>query len=287
MPADVRVSVIVPFHNSARHFAELLQSIACQELSEPFEVVAVDNHSRDQSRAIVQRFATSMSIRLVDAPRIANGSYARNVGARHAVGTALVFADSDDALAPGYLQAMVDALTSSGFATSRVECRSLNPGWVRRAHSCWHEQGLEVVYGFLPSTGGNVAVRRDVFESVGGYPEDFDACQDTVFAWRVQLAGTPLTFAGDALYRYRYRDSLRALFSQCRNWGRADAQLFSTFRGYGMPARSLSQSARDWRAVVSAFFLARSRGDLAGLMTRLGYCVGRLTGSIRFRVRYF
>ena len=283
---SVRVSVIVPFRNAARYLRDLLTSIATQHLHESYEVVLVNNGSEDGAREIACEFVATRRWRLVDATRVANGSYARNAGASVAVGELLLFLDADDVITPGYFQAMVDALDGNEFVTSRVDCLALNAAWLHRAHEPWNSEELQVVYGFLPSSGGNVGVRREVFLRVGGYPEDFRACQDTVFAWRVQLAGTPLHFVERAVYQYRYRDSLRALYSQACNWGRGDAQLYRTFRSQGMPARSVRSSLRDWQHLLAIVASARERADFATVATRLGYVLGHLRGSLRFGVWY-
>jgi len=265
----------------------MLESLACQELGSPMEVIVVDNASTDSSRAIAETFTRRLNLEIVDAPVRLNASYARNVGARAAVGNKLLFLDADDEIAPGYVSAMSKALDCHNFVTSRVDCNTLNPEWVRMAHGdCWQDTGVPVGYDFMPATGTNIGIRRPVFEAAGGYPEEFSGCQDIAFSWKVQLAGAPVHFVHEAVYRYRHRDSLAGLFRQCSNWGFSDVQLFYSFRTAGMPQRELSLGLREWIDVGAGLFRARSRMEAAPWVARLGYCIGRLRGSIRFRVLY-
>jgi glycosyltransferase involved in cell wall biosynthesis len=281
------VSVIVPFRDVERHFASMLESLTWQEPTSAMEVIAVDNGSTDRSRGIAESFADRLDLRILDALDRRNASYARNVGVRAASCDRLLFVDADDQLAPGYVDAMTTALEHHRFVTSRVDCMTLNEEWVQLAHGDpWQTDSVPVGFDFLPVTGPNVALRRDLYEAAGGYPEDFSGCQDIVFAWRVQLAGASIHFVPDAVYRYRHRDSIRGLYRQCVNWGYSDAQLYDRFRALGMPPRDLGTGLREWVEVAAGLLRVRRRSEAAAMVTRLGYCVGRLKGSIRFRVRY-
>src|SRR6266511_2360708 len=90
------VTVIVPCRNPGPHFRPLLESLAKQDLSEPWEVIIVDNGSTDGSRAVASEFAGRLNVTVVDASHRANASYARNVGVRVASGDKLLFVDADD-----------------------------------------------------------------------------------------------------------------------------------------------------------------------------------------------
>ncbi len=281
------ISVIVPCRNADPHFRQLLESLVSQVVAERAEIVVVDNGSSDGSRSVAESVSGLIPIRIVDAPRPANAAYARNVGVNAAKGDKLLFADADDEVAPGYLEAMSAALESHGFVTSRVDCETLNPEWVRAAHGPpWQAAGVDQSFGFMPATGINIGVRRALFERVGGFSPEFSASQDVVFSWRVQLAGVPVHFVPQALYCYRHRATLRGLFRQTRNWGKSNVLLYRYFWEAGMPGRTLREAAREWRRVLTGLVRARSKAQLAPVVVRLGYCVGRLIGTVRYRRLY-
>jgi glycosyltransferase involved in cell wall biosynthesis len=226
-------------------------------------------------------------VRVVDAPRPANASYARNVGVNATAGEKLFFVDADDEVAPGYLEAMSAALESHGFVTSRVDSKTLNPEWVHAAHGPpWQAEGVDQFFQFMPGTGINIGLRRELFEKIGGFPTEFSGSQDVVFSWQVQLGGTPIHFVSQALYRYRYRATLLGLFRQTRNWGMSNVLLYRHFRQAGMPPRTLRMAIKEWRDVLTGLVCARSKAELAPIVVRLGYCVGRLIGTLRYRLLY-
>ena len=230
------VSVIVPFRNPGPYFRPLLQSIIDQKSLEATEIILVDNASTDGSRATAEKIQSRMPLRVVSAPEAINASFARNVGVRAARGDKLLFVDADDELAPGYIAAMSAALDSHDFVTSHVDPRALNDEWLHEAQGePW--EGVMTYFEFLPTTGINVGLRRNVFEAVGGFPEDFSTSQDIVFSWRVHQRGFPVHFVPDAVYRYRYRSTLGGIFQQSRNWGTSNVLLYRHFRDDGMPGR--------------------------------------------------
>jgi glycosyltransferase involved in cell wall biosynthesis len=283
------VSVVVPFHNAEQHLEEALTSLIGQTAAGGWEVVAVNNRSTDRSRTIVESFSSRLPLTMVDAPRVRNASYARNTGVAASRGARLLFMDADDAIAPGYVDALSAALDRHPFVTSRVDSETLNPDWVRDAHGTpWQADGVAVFFDFLPATGVNIGIRRELFDRLGGFSECFATCEDIALSWQAALdLGVQALFVPDALYRYRYRSSLPALYQQSVSWGRGTVRLFEHFRAHGMPGRTTAAALLEWKNVAAALARARTRRERAAIVVRLGYCAGRLVESVRRRVAFF
>lgn len=287
MEASPVVSVIVPFHNAGRHIDALLRSLAAQRTLLSWEVVTVDNLSTDDTRRRIHAFAMPVPTRIVDASLRPSAAYARNVGADAARGSKLLFIDADDEVEPEYVQAMSGALDEHEFVTPRVDSASLNAEWVRDAHGpAWQDSGIWVAFEHLPASGGNAGIRRADFERVGGYPEGFVCSEDVAFSWNAYRHGLRLQFVAAAVYRYRYRESLTSLFRQGVTWGDGATALFRVYRPHGMPERSLRVALTEWGEVAVGLCVAPSVAARAALVVRLGYCVGRLKGSIERRLVY-
>ena len=107
------VSILIPFKNTERFLFECLDSICAQGYTN-WEVLAVDDHSSDASRQLVENMSlTDVRIKLFDtdgdgiieALRTAYGESS---------GELITRMDSDDIMASNKLQVMVDALLEHG-----------------------------------------------------------------------------------------------------------------------------------------------------------------------------
>ena len=284
---SLEVSVVVPFRNAARTLGHQLEALANQDFSGPWEVIAVDNRSEDDSRRIAESFSERLHLRVVDARGRLGAGHARNVGASHASGRKLLFVDADDEVDPGFVSTMAGALDRHDFVTSAFDQETLNPEWVRAAHGpAWRDRDrpLPDQFGVLPNAGASIGISRAVFEAVGGFPEDLPRMQDIALSWEVQRAGVQLHYVPDALYRIRYRSTLPDLFRQGLAGSSCAPLLYKRYRGAGMQRRTVDAVVRSWARLAIDLSRARTRAELAPLAVRLGREIGRVTGSVRHRV---
>jgi glycosyltransferase involved in cell wall biosynthesis len=100
------VSVVVPTHDRADYLAVTLDSLNAQDLEAPYEVIVVDDGSRDGTAGVARR-AGATYIRH-DPPRGVNA--ARNEGARAAASDLIALVDDDVYAPPGWLRAMLEGV---------------------------------------------------------------------------------------------------------------------------------------------------------------------------------
>ncbi len=79
---------------------------------------------------------------------------------------------------------------------------------------------------FVPAESVAVAYRRSVFEKVGYFDENFDACEDVEFNHRVDRAGLRCFFTPAIAAHYAPRDTLRGLYRQMVRYGRGRIRLW-------------------------------------------------------------
>lgn len=113
------ITVIIPVYNVENYLKCCLDSIVSQKINGEFEVIVVDDGSKDRSGEIADSYGVSSNIRVIHQK---NGglSAARNTGLRASRGKFVMFVDSDDLIGPGYLEDMRCRLeeTSADFVTS-------------------------------------------------------------------------------------------------------------------------------------------------------------------------
>ncbi|MDL5203428.1 glycosyltransferase family 2 protein [Streptomyces sp. ALI-76-A] len=112
-----KLSVIVPFYNVQQYAPDTLRSLRLNARRD-FEFVLVDDKSKDDTPAILERAAEELSdvaqVRLVRHDENRGLATARNTGLDAARGEYLTFLDGDDWLAPGYLSELVSAIEGLG-----------------------------------------------------------------------------------------------------------------------------------------------------------------------------
>lgn len=114
-----RTSVIIPSFNYAEYLPAAIDSVLGQTDGD-FELVVVDDGSRDNSCAVVQAYSDPR-VRLLVQPHRGRGA-ARNTGMHTALGRYIAFLDADDIWAPDKLArqcAVLDGNSEIGLVYSR------------------------------------------------------------------------------------------------------------------------------------------------------------------------
>lgn len=103
---DCLVSIIVPVYNVERYIAQCITSVLAQTYQK-FELILVDDGSKDKSGEICDFYAKQDKRILVFHNANQGVSAARNFGIEHASGSRLCFVDSDDWVDTTYLSDML------------------------------------------------------------------------------------------------------------------------------------------------------------------------------------
>src|SRR5215211_1855415 len=200
------VSVVLPTRGRAAYLDVALDSLAAQDLEEPWQLLVVDDGSRDGTAELLERRGTP-SLRL-DPGRGLNP--ARNAGARATQGELVVFTDDDVRAPAGWLRALVEGAR----AHPRAEAfggpiRALLEGPAPR--SCGREDPplttLELGPADQPAElvwGANMAVRRPAFGRVGEFDETIHGGGDEE-EWleRLRAAGGEVVYLAAAGLEHR------------------------------------------------------------------------------------
>ena len=284
----MKLSVIIPCFNAANTIAVQLEALAHQHWCEPWEVIVADNGSTDETLAIVEQYQEKLpNLRIVDSSDKLGSAHARNIGASVAAGVMLAFCDADDEVAPGWVAAMGEALSKYEFVACKREYKKLNEPWTLKHRTLTQVDGLQE-YRYPPylphASGSTLGVRLSIHKAIGGFDETMLRLQDTDYCWRIQLAGTQLHFVPDAVFHYRFRDTLGGLFHQGRLWGEYNVLLYKKYRPLGMPKLSWKASVRSWVRLLKLLPQCFSKEDRAKLVTVFARRIGRLQGCIKYQV---
>lgn len=107
-----KITVIVPFYNSAATMERCLQSVLSGTMI-PMEIVCVSDGTTDDSLSLVRRYRERYpNIRLIDLRKNIGLFRARLAGIRAARGAYIGFLDSDDFVSAGYFDRLYAAASS-------------------------------------------------------------------------------------------------------------------------------------------------------------------------------
>lgn len=205
------VSVVIPCYEAADDVAEAIQSVLRQTYDECIKgVVVVDDGSTDQSEAVIRRWEAKDERVQYIYQENHGPSVARNRGVAEASGEYVAFLDADDLWLPEKLEHQM------GFHENHPEVALLcsdyfvegeGPQWRMRARHLDYRQddALESLYlRGGPVMMSTVVVRKDVFESVGGFDPSILKGQDADLWLRI-AARHPIHHVPEALVVKRTR----------------------------------------------------------------------------------
>ncbi|MEA2441584.1 MAG: CDP-glycerol glycerophosphotransferase [Thermoleophilaceae bacterium] len=218
-----RISVVVPIYNVEPYLDECLESIAGQTFRD-LEVVMVDDGSKDDSRAIAERFAAKDErFRLLTQPNGGLGR-ARNNGVEAARGDFLAFVDSDDYLAPNALELLIGPMeeTGSDFATGnvrRLQSQGIRPtGFLNEAFAKTRLKTHVSEYPPLIADrlACNKLFRRSFWDKQGRkFPEGV-LNEDIPVVLPLHFAARSVDVIADPVYYWRIRDGEQRSITQRR-----------------------------------------------------------------------
>jgi glycosyltransferase involved in cell wall biosynthesis len=216
------VSVVVPVLDGAGRVPALLDALAAQSGAPPFEVIIVDNGSRDAT--IATALAHPIGARVVEEPR--PGSYAaRNAGIAAARAAIVAFTDVDCTPSARWLAAGVDALAGADLVGGAIRqvCSARPTVWEAYDAATYLDQASLVADQGVAATA-NLFVRRSVFDAVGGFDARLRSSGDVELTGRAVASGLRIAFAPDCIVHHATRTTMRGTLQLHRRLGRGWAE---------------------------------------------------------------
>lgn len=198
------VSVLVTVYNRQSYLQATLDSILASSLRD-IEVIVVDDRSTDNSLGVAQAMAARDSRIKVVANERNLGDYGNRMkAAALACGRYLKYVDSDDVIYPHALQVMVDALeqypdANLGLAHSQSDDVEPFP-WRLTPQQAWQKQFLG--RGCLSCGPTGAIIRRNAFEAIGGFREEWRVLSD-IDLWLRLSAHAPVVLVPPGLVWWR------------------------------------------------------------------------------------
>jgi GT2 family glycosyltransferase/predicted SAM-dependent methyltransferase len=207
-PAGPRVSIFVPVYNGAKYLPAALDSLLTQTFTD-FEVLIADDGSIDDTLRLARAYAErDPRIRVLQLPH-GGEVQARNAAIAAAAPSAayLLNHDSDDLSLPDKLAKLVNYLDAHPDAAI-VGCRT---GYFGDNGKDLGSPPIEITAGRIRATFGDhnsiihsaALTRREVYQQLGGYRQEYRSADDYDFYARALLAGWRLVNLPEVLHHTR------------------------------------------------------------------------------------
>jgi len=171
MTAKPTVTVVIPCFNYGRFICDAIDSVLAQTYA-ALEIIVVDDGSTDNTRERVAKYGSRVRYIYQENRGL---SAARNTGIRAARGEYVAFLDADDIWLPDKLEAQMRFMAESGcevvacYAGSRYGNRSRGEGMIVT---------LEDFFFLSPGFGSTGLVRKECFDTIGGFDETMRSVED-------------------------------------------------------------------------------------------------------------
>jgi cellulose synthase/poly-beta-1,6-N-acetylglucosamine synthase-like glycosyltransferase len=261
--APPTVSVIIPARNEEVALASCLESLVAQ-VGVAFEIIVVDDHSTDRTRAIAYSFSNSrMRLQVIEAGTLPTGWTGKNnavaTGARATRGEWLLFTDADTIHLPGSLARSVAEAKRHGAALLSYPPEQI-------VDSFWEKAVMPIIFAELASSfrpsevsnpkspaaaanGQYILITREAYDTVGGHAAiATNLLEDVALARAVKRSGRKIFFryGADAVRTRMYRS-----FAQLREgWTKNLALLFPS------PARLAVLRALEFVLIIASFAIS-------------------------------
>jgi GT2 family glycosyltransferase len=214
----LRLSIVVPFHRNLLQLRQCLVAIrAAAQLvrgADVAELIVVADGAVDDPREL----AAQAGARVIAIAGPRGPAVARNRGVDAAIGDVIVFVDTDVVARESAFDALARHLATRpdvGAVFGAYDDTPADPGFLSQCrnlgHSFVHRRSAGEASTFWAGLG---AVRRDLFQSIGGFDERFPrpSVEDLELGYRVRMAGFKVwldpSIQGTHLKRWTFRNSV-------------------------------------------------------------------------------
>jgi GT2 family glycosyltransferase len=274
-------TVVVPTSNRADYLEVTLRSLGEQDIDRPYEVIAIDDGSRDRTPEVM----AAAGVRAIRHEDACGPNARRNEGIALAEADLIALVDDDTWVPPGWLRAVVDGAERHPEADAfggPIRARLEGPA----PRACGREQppitSLDLGERDREADlvwSANMALRKSAFERVGPFDERFSTGGDEEdWIRRLRDAGGRVVYLADAWLDHRRTGDdarLRSLMRSAYRRGR-NMRAYDGMRGV-QPALG-----HELRVLAGCGWHTVRRGCPQGLVMG-AHSAGRLVEAVRKR----
>lgn len=293
----MNISVVIPVRNEAGSIGELLESLLKQTLK-PAEIVITDGGSTDATQEVISKYTNrGTPVRLLREGASLPGR-SRNLAAAQAANEWLAFIDAGIIPEATWLELLAERANAQDVDVVYGSYEPLTEKLYQRCSAMAYLAAPTAVEGKLVRTRSvaSVLMKRSVWQTVGGFPEDLRSAEDLLFMNKIDQAQFRIGYAPEARVHWQLQKNLWQTFKRfvayARNnmraglWREWQSAIFKRYALLVLSALPAFISGPRWLLVTLALWLAMlaARAAVAIWRNRFCYPAGLLENSARMLV---
>lgn len=176
------ISVIMPAYQAGRYIGQAIDSVRQQTCREPWELLIIDDCSTDDTRRIVESYASDPRIRYIRQTHNQGAAAARNRGIQLARGTYAAFLDADDWWDSDKLRLQMKCIARTKAVLCCTGRELMNPDGTPKGRII--PVPKQITYPMLLRTNvipcGSVVLRTEIAREFGF---EHDECHEDYILW--------------------------------------------------------------------------------------------------------
>ncbi|MFH8119628.1 MAG: glycosyltransferase [Candidatus Aenigmatarchaeota archaeon] len=211
------ISIVIPAYNAEKTIANTIKALLKQNYpKKDYEIIVVDDGSTDNTVNVVKKFK---KVRLIK-QKHKGPAAARNLGAKKAKGSIILFTDSDCVPGKNWIKFMIEPFKNKEIVGVSGTYRTLNKeSSIARFIGYEIERNHEVMKKkkYIDFIGSySAAYRKNIFLKFGGFDENFPIAsgEDPELSFRISKAGYKMVFQPKAYVYHKHPDTLWKFLKQ-------------------------------------------------------------------------
>lgn len=242
----MKISCLIAAYKAGNFIGKALESIRAQTHAD-WEVIVVEDGSRDETEAIVRRFATTVSqpVRYDNYGVNRGVATARNRLFELATGEAVAFIDADDWWTTEHLKNAADAITSGAdIVVSHLQLFDLDSGKPMTTYAPRADLFTDPCRVLFEQsaimTSSCIALRRSLIQTVGGFDAAFRIGEDRDYWIRCAAAGA--RFADSGAVTCFYAKHAASTMAKTHLWAQQEVAFYEKHRTLSQVPESLRRA---------------------------------------------
>lgn len=286
------VSIIVPVFNGERTIGNCIESLLLLNYPHSkYEIIIVDNNSKDSTFKIIQKYPV---ISLIE-NRIQSSYATRNTGLKKATGKIIAFTDSDCIAHKDWAMKSVECFQDETIGCVAGKIEGYSPSNYIEEYLVRTGALTQGSTRFLPyAQTANAVYRREVFDKIGCFEENWISGGDADLTWRMLLhSGYRIQHCDEALIYHVHRSTLKGFFKQRMTWGYGEVLMHKKYKSHY--EKQKGELIRDYRnfgrlvigkipALLHNRFISKNelryQDKKLTMVALVGQRIGRIKGSI-------